>query len=383
MWLWPVFPISVGLALGHNASMSEKFRSSSKLAPRDALIPRVEKLRAQGRKIAYTSGVFDLLHRGHVEYLEEAKKQADILVVGINSDSSVKQNKGDFRPICSENDRALVIAALACVDHVFIFSDKNNNENIKLLKPDVYVKAGDYSKEKLSSASIVESYGGKVVLVPFSAGYSTTSIIDRILDGYIAAKSDFIALPPPEKRPAVFLDRDGTLNEHVEYLGDPTKFKLLPGVIEAIKGFNDLGYRVAVITNQPGIGMGYFSLEDFYRVNRELLAPIGKAGARIDKVYFCPHSHAENCSCRKPKTGMLERAVKDLNVDLSQSYVIGDTTVDLELARRAGIRSILVSTGLGGSDKSFEGKPDHKVATILEAYSLVKSLAVKPERKTT
>ncbi|MBN8548411.1 MAG: HAD-IIIA family hydrolase [Deltaproteobacteria bacterium] len=347
--------------------------TTSKLNSREALVGILGNLRAKGQKIAYTSGVFDLLHRGHVEYLQDAKKEADILVVGVNSDSSVKQNKGDFRPICSEQDRAAVIAGLACVDYVFIFSDKNNNENIKLLKPDVYVKAGDYSKEKLSSASIVESYGGRVALVPFAPGYSTTSIIDRVLDGYVAAKSDFIALPPPEKRPAIFLDRDGTLNEHVEYLGDPKKFKMLPGVIEAIKGFNDLGYRVAVITNQPGIGMGYFTLEDFYRVTRELLAPVGKSGARIDKVYFCPHSHAENCTCRKPKAGLVERAVKDLNVDLSQSVMIGDTTVDVETARRAGVKSILLKTGLAGTDKGFDAKPDYTADNILAAFNLVKS----------
>lgn len=355
--------------------MTSRSTPPAKLTTREALVGVVEKLRADGKKVAYTSGVFDLLHRGHVEYLEEAAKQADVLIVGINSDSSVKQNKGDFRPICAEKDRALVIAGLQCVDYVFIFSEKNNNENINLLKPDVYVKAGDYSKEKLSSASIVETYGGKVALVSFSSGYSTTSIIDKILDAYVAAGSHFEALPPPEKRPAIFLDRDGTLNEHVEYLGDPKKFKLLPGVVEAIKGFNELGYRVVVVTNQPGIGVGYFTLEDFYRVNRELLAPVGKAGGRIDKVYFCPHSHAENCNCRKPNTGMIDRAVKDLNVDLSKSFVIGDTMIDMEIAKRSGVRSILVATGFGGSDKSFDAQPTFKAANILEALALVKKSA--------
>jgi rfaE bifunctional protein nucleotidyltransferase chain/domain len=346
--------------------------SSNKILSREDVARELEKLREKKKRVCYTSGVFDLLHRGHAEYLVEAKAQADVLIVGVNSDSSVKQNKGDFRPICAEQDRAALIAALACVDFVFVFSEKNNNENIKLLKPDIYAKAGDYHKENLSSAPIVEGYGGKVVFIPFVEGHSTTSIIDKILDAYVGAKSAHEVLPLSEKRPAVFLDRDGTLNEHVEFLGDPKKFKLLPRVVEAIKGFNELGYRVVLVTNQPGIGIGYFSLEDFYRVNRELLAPVGKAGGRIDKVYFCPHSHAENCNCRKPKTLLIERAVKELNLDLGNSFVIGDTTMDVELAKRAGIKSILVHTGLAGTDKTFASKADHEVADIWAALELLK-----------
>lgn len=338
---------------------------------RDELQPVIKAAQAAGKIVCFTSGVFDLLHRGHVEYLEEAKSKGDLLVVAVNSDSSVKQNKGDLRPVCSEGDRARIVASLRCVDFVFIFSETNNNLNIETLKPNVYVKAGDYSKSKLSSASIVESYGGKVELVSFAPGYSSSGIIDRLLDPYVAGVCEHVQMPPPEKRPAIFLDRDGTINEHVEYLGDPKKFKLIPGALDAIRKCNELGYRVVLITNQPGIGMGYFSLEDFYRVTRELLSPLGKAGGKVDKIYFCPHSSVENCSCRKPRTLMIEKAAKELNIDLSASYMIGDTTLDIELARRAGVKSILVKTGVGGADKTFSIRADHEAADLLAAAALL------------
>lgn len=346
---------------------------ASKILIRDALVVLSKELRSKGQTICYTSGVFDLLHRGHVEYLIEAKKQADYLIVGINSDSSVRSNKGELRPVCEETDRAYLVAALASVDYVFIFSELNNNENVKLLQPSVYVKAGDYSREKLSSASLVEQYGGKVVFVPFSKGYSTSGIIDKIIDAHLGAMSQYQPSAPLEKRPAVFLDRDGTMNEYVEYLGDPDKAKLLPGVIEAVKDFNSLGYRVVMVTNQPGIGVGYFSLEDFYRVNRAILAPIGKAGGKIDKVYFCPHTAAEGCQCRKPNTGMIDRAEKELNLDLSKSFIIGDTTLELEMARRKGLRSILVATGIAGKDGSFSVEPHYRAHSLLDAVKYTKN----------
>ncbi|RIL10109.1 MAG: hypothetical protein DCC75_05045, partial [Proteobacteria bacterium] len=303
--------------------------TSKKIMTRDEAVNSVKALRAsRPLKVGYTSGVFDLLHPGHVRYLEDAKSRCDLLVVGVNSDSSVRSNKGAGRPIVPEQDRAEVVAGLVCVDLVFIFSDTNNNRNIELLKPDLYIKAGDYDRSKLSSAPLVESYGGQAVVVPFAGGYSTTSIIDRIED-LQGNSASAIELPAPQKQPAVFVDRDGTLNEHVEYLHQPEKFKLIPGALEALKLLKDGGYRIVVITNQPGIGMGYFTREEFFKINRLFLNAAHKLGLMIDKVYFCPHSVAENCHCRKPKTAMIERAVKELNLDLSRSYVVGDTTLDL------------------------------------------------------
>jgi rfaE bifunctional protein nucleotidyltransferase chain/domain len=327
-----------------------------KIIEREAAVALRETYRARGKRVGFTSGVFDILHPGHVEYLESARGLVDVLFVGINSDASVKANKGEFRPICSEGERAETLAGLAAVDHVFIFSERNNNQNVELLRPDLYLKAGDYSAEKLTSKSIVESYGGRVELVPFKGGHSTTSIIDRIKLASISDGGQEIKHQP---RPAIFLDRDGTINEHIEYLSEPEKFKEIPGSFAAMRKFQELGYRIIIITNQPGIGLGYFTREDLYAVNREMMIRASKHGVSIDKIYYCPHSKADGCQCRKPGTYFIKRAESELAVDLSRSVVVGDMTSDIKLGRDAGCRTALVRTGRGGADGLYQVEAEY------------------------
>lgn len=137
-----------------------------------------------GKKIVFTNGVFDILHVGHLTYLEEAKSFGDILIVGINSDSSVKVNKGDKRPINSEADRAKMILGLKPVDYAVIFDEKTPMEIISKIKPDVHIKGGDYKKEDLPETPIVESNGGEVKILSFVDNKSTTGVIEKILEVY-------------------------------------------------------------------------------------------------------------------------------------------------------------------------------------------------------
>jgi rfaE bifunctional protein nucleotidyltransferase chain/domain len=324
--------------------------------------------RASGQRVGFTSGVFDILHPGHVEYLEDARRRVDVLFVGLNADVSVKANKGDSRPICTQDERALVLAGLAAVDHVFIFDERNNNTNVELLRPSLYLKAGDYSEEKLSSKSIVESHGGRVELVPFKAGHSTTSVIERIQLKSVCDAGEVIKY---DQRPAVFLDRDGTINEHFEYLSEVNKFKELPGAYKAIKDLSDMGFRIVVVTNQPGIGLGYFTREDFYAVTREMMRRGSAEGCAFDKIYFCPHSKADKCQCRKPSRWFLDRAEKELNVDLAKSYVIGDMTSDVQLGINAGCQTILLKTGRGGDDGMYQVEPDYVAADLANAATWI------------
>lgn len=136
-------------------------------------------LRAEPRRIVFTNGVFDILHAGHVTYLEEARALGDILVVGLNSDDSVRRLKGPTRPINTQEDRARVLGALRCVDHVIIFDDDTPLAVITALIPDVLVKGGDYTRDTVVGADIVEQHGGAVVIIPLLEGRSTTSIIAR------------------------------------------------------------------------------------------------------------------------------------------------------------------------------------------------------------
>lgn len=333
--------------------------------------------RKAGKTVGFTSGVFDLLHAGHVAYLTKASEIVDALFVGVNADSSVKSNKGELRPINPERQRAEVVAGLRAVAHVFVFDELNNNVNIELLKPDVYIKAGDYSVDKLTSRHIVESYGGRIEIIPFKEGHSTTSIIDKISVAAITREGPEI---PHLRSPAVFVDRDGTINEHVEYLSDPKRFAEIPGSFAALKHLKDLGYRIIIVTNQPGIGLGYFSKEEFFAVNREMMRQAAAVGGAIDKIYFCPHSKAEDCPCRKPEPFFLRRAEEELNIDLSASYVIGDMTSDVQLGKNGGAHTILVRTGRGGADGMFKVSADYVANDLTDAAAWIekRGIALSP-----
>lgn len=141
-----------------------------------------EAVRKSGRKLVATNGCFDLLHLGHVTYLEAARNQGDVLLIGVNGDESVRQLKGPTRPINEELDRAAVLAALQCVDGVCIFAEKRAERFLGHVKPDIYVKGGDYTLDTLDQGErrTVEQAGGRIVLLPFVPGKSTTAILEKI-----------------------------------------------------------------------------------------------------------------------------------------------------------------------------------------------------------
>ena len=144
----------------------------------------LQRERKTGKKIVFTNGCFDILHVGHVRYLTAAKKRGDILVIGLNSDSSVKELKGDKRPLIDEKARAELLSSLEVVDYISIFNESTANKIIADLQPDIYVKGGDYQIGKLPEVSTVASYGGEVQLIPVVTGASTTNIIKEILQRY-------------------------------------------------------------------------------------------------------------------------------------------------------------------------------------------------------
>jgi D-glycero-beta-D-manno-heptose 1-phosphate adenylyltransferase len=140
----------------------------------------VNDLRASGKTIVFTNGVFDLLHLGHLRYLEEAKGLGDALLVGVNSDRSVRLLKGSGRPITAEGERAEVLAALTCVDGVVIFDEESPRELIQAIQPDVLVKGSDWAEDAIVGRDIVEALGGRVVRVAIQPGHSTTRIVEKI-----------------------------------------------------------------------------------------------------------------------------------------------------------------------------------------------------------
>ena len=140
----------------------------------------VRDARANGARIVFTNGVFDILHPGHLRYLEAARRHGDLLIVGLNSDASVRRNKGPERPINPEHERAEVLAALQCVDAVSVFDEETPADIIRRVQPDILVKGADWPADQIVGRDTVEARGGRVVLEPVEQGYSTSSIIDKV-----------------------------------------------------------------------------------------------------------------------------------------------------------------------------------------------------------
>jgi histidinol-phosphate phosphatase family protein len=171
------------------------------------------------------------------------------------------------------------------------------------------------------------------------------------------------------RRPAVFLDRDGTINEEASYITRPEQLKLLPGAAAAVRAMREAGYRIVVVTNQPVVARGDCSTADLLRIHDHMEMELSREGAFLDGIYYCPHhpdkgfagERAElkmECECRKPRDGMIRRAARELNLDLAASWLIGDRTGDIQAARNCGIRSILLRTGMGGRDQRYAAAPD-------------------------
>jgi D-glycero-D-manno-heptose 1,7-bisphosphate phosphatase len=180
-------------------------------------------------------------------------------------------------------------------------------------------------------------------------------------------------------RPAVFIDRDGTLTEEVGYVNHPARLRLLPRSAEAIRRLNTAGIPAVVVTNQAGIARGYFTEDILHATTAALRAQLERAGARLDGVYACMHHPTAgeppfrmSCECRKPKPGLLLQAAKDLGLDLTRSVMVGDRSSDVEVAPQVGARSVLVLTGYGLGEweyrrDRFGTMPDHVAADLLDA----------------
>lgn len=201
-----------------------------------------------------------------------------------------------------------------------------------------------------------------------------TAVSTDIKKGMVADKSF------KQKQKAIFLDRDGTINEYVGFLRDIDSFKLLPVVVEAIAKINASSYLTIVATNQPVIARGEVTFQELDEIHKKMETELGKGGAYLDDIFFCPHHPDKgyqgevvdlktDCDCRKPKIGMLIEAAERYNIDLSNSWYIGDTTTDIQTGKNAGMRTILVQTGEAGQDGKYDSQPDYIAENLLAAVT--------------
>ena len=200
--------------------------------------------------------------------------------------------------------------------------------------------------------------------------------VEELKNGLIASKN------LKNRQRAIFLDRDGTMNVSKGFISNAYDLELIPGTIEAIKAINKSGALAIVITNQPVIARGECSFEELHNIHNKLKTLLGEKGAFVDDIFYCPHHPDKgfegevpelkfDCECRKPKTGMIDEAVKKYNIDLSKSYMVGDSTMDLELARNAGVKSVLVDTGFAGNDGKYDRSCDIEAKDLLDAIEKI------------
>lgn len=208
----------------------------------------------------------------------------------------------------------------------------------------------------------------------------TPARLDKITQHLLSGKIERSSLQ--HKQPTVFIDRDGTLNKEVDHLKSANQLELYVGVEDALRRLNQSDYRACLVTNQPVVARGECSVEELRNIHNKLETLLGQKGAFLDRIYTCPHHPDKgfagevaalkmNCLCRKPGKGMLEKAQRELNTDFSQSWMIGDTTTDIETAYRAGVRSILVETGFAGMDHKYPRTADFTLPNFSKAIEFI------------
>ncbi len=179
------------------------------------------------------------------------------------------------------------------------------------------------------------------------------------------------------------MDRDGTVNEQMGYINHLDRFVLLPGTGKAIRLLNEAGYLAIIVSNQSGVARGYFPVDLVHQVQDKMKTQLKRDGATLDGIYFCPHypsgknsPYGKGCDCRKPATGLIHKAAADFDIDMANSYVIGDRCSDIEMAHKAGLKSILVKTGYGKGDLAhvfpqFPFQPSHVAEDLLDGVKWI------------
>ena len=244
------------------------------------------------------------------------------------------------------------------------------NAGVMIFSPSVFKYLTELRKYNYEKDIIVPLINeGKVVSYKsseYAKDMGTPERYRRVQEDYNSGICDAKNLANKQK--AIFLDRDGTINEYVGFLRKEEDFRLIPGVSEAIKKINNSGYLAIVVTNQPVIARGEVTEEGLEEIHKKMETLLGLDGAYIDDIYYCPHHPDKGfegeipelkieCDCRKPKTGMLEKAAREHNIDLSSSVMIGDSTLDIKMAENAGMQSVLLKTGQKGEDGKYDVSP--------------------------
>lgn len=335
----------------------EKLKSRAQLAA----ISRT--MKNQKQKLVTVNGSFDLLHPGHLQLLKKARAKGDRLAVLLNSDRSIRAYKGSRRPILGQSARAALLAALNCVDYVCLFDEINPKSILSAIRPAIHANGSDWGKNCVERAT-VEAYGGRIAVIKLQPGYSTSNLLNKILAVY--------GSPQPR---AVFLDRDGTINLNKQgYIHKIEDFEFVPGVITALQRLSKSEYRIIVITNQSGIGRGYFRKSHTVKLHNHMKRELARRGIRLDAIYICPHKPVDRCACRKPGTALILQAAKAFDLSLNQSWVIGDNPSDIVMGREVNAKTIKLGDSM---PEVLKLEPNFYARDLKSAVSRIFNVATK------
>ncbi len=323
---------------------------------------KVREYQAKGLSVGCISGSFDIITAIHFKALEERSKKCDVLILLLNSDSSVRGYKGIAKPILDETERAYTVAQSPFVTHIVLFDSLTPVPVLAKIKPDIFLNVSEWGTDCVEK-NTVKRYGGTIKVFNFfeppTWSKSTTELLKRIA----VSEAKQVAK-------AVFLDRDGVLNENKNgYIYKWEDITIKPHVVPALKAFKKAGYKLIIITNQSGIARGFYTEKQMHQLHKKMLRYFSENKITIDAVYYCPHGPNDTCQCRKPNIGMLVQAAQEQNLNLSKSWFIGDSDTDVTAGRMANVKTIYI-----GSKKMYTKEamlPNFFVTSMREAQTII------------
>lgn len=320
--------------------------------------------------------IFDIYFDKMIEFHNKNKAYATLFIHPnshpYDSDIIMTDKKGKIIEFDSKNNIRKYYYDNCVNAGVYIISNKLIKSIIKLEKLDL---EKDILSKKLNSEDIYGYYSTEYV--------KDVGTVDRIIKAEKDIENNILKNKNlRNKQKCIFLDRDGTINVHKGLIKNPNELELEKGSAEAIKLINSSEYLAVVITNQPQVARGLCGIKDIENINNKMKVDLGNNGAYLDDIFFCPHhpdsgypeenkKYKIKCDCRKPNIKLIEEAKVKYNIDLSKSWFIGDTTIDVQTGKNAKLKTILLKTGEAGKDKKFEVKADYECDNLLDAVKFI------------
>ncbi len=312
----------------------------------------LDELNLKNIKIGAISGGFDIFHDGHKLALEFASNQVDKLFVLVNSDKSIKTYKGKQRPYNKYSKRVKLLNKEFPSNIYIQMHELIPNSLLEIIRPDIYFLSQEWSKSPVE-LKVLNEINCEIILHPQIKGISTTSLSN------VEAKSNS----------AIFFDRDGTINEDLGYINKASLIKISKNNLQTMKKFAKLPYSLFIVTNQSGVSKKLISKKEFFEVNSQVISQIEDFGGRIDKAYYDFSSSLNPSKYRKPNIGMVLNAVKEFDISLVNSWVIGDKDSDIELGKNCNMKTIYIKNTRYKYDSIL--KPDFTVSSLHESYEII------------